>query len=136
MTMLHVDALECDGQRLSGAHLDLELFGRLSSHDLGLLEQRVFLINMAAELRYGNITQEQFDALMAGEVPAALKGPAPQPVGQAASTGPAGPEPEPGPALLADYAGGAAGGPADGHGHAAAQDAAAPAAAGPAVSAG
>lgn len=116
MTMLHIDALECDGQRMSGALIDLELFGKLSSHDLGLLEQRVFLINMAAELRYGNITQEQFDALMGGEVPAALKGPAPQPVGQAAGAGPAGPGLEPGPALLADYAGGAAGGAAAGDG--------------------
>jgi phage FluMu protein gp41 len=119
MTMLHIDALECDGQRMSGALLDLELFGKLTSHDLGLLEQRVFLLNMAAELRYGNITQAQFDALLGGEVPAALKGPAPQPVGQVAGAGPAGPGLEPGPALLADYAGGAAGGAPGGHGRAA-----------------
>lgn len=108
LTLRHVQALEGDGGTLSGALLDLDLFGRLSSHDLGLIEQRVFLITMAAELRYGAISQEQFDALLRGEQPASTS---PQPVGQAESAAAPGAQSQPGPALLASFAGGPAGGP-------------------------
>lgn len=112
LTMLHIDAFECDGQRIGRALIDIDLMGKLSSHDLGLIEQRVFLITLAAEVRYGNISQDDFDAVMAGRAPAsagvASTAAAPQPVGQAASVGPVGLDAEPGPALLADYAGDAA----------------------------
>lgn len=114
LTMRHVESLHCDGLVLHQATLDLDLFGRLSSHDLGLIEARVFLITMAAELRYGNITQADFDAVMAGET---KPGPqAPQRGGQAAEPGAAGDQPQPGPALLADYAGRDAGGAPEGDG--------------------
>ena len=116
LTLRHIDALECDGQMIPGAMVDLDLFGKLTSHDLGLIEQRVFLINLAAELRYGNITQADFDAVLAGQAPAGKGAGAPQPVGQAAELGAPAAGTEPGPALLADYAVQHAGGPGAGHG--------------------
>ena len=118
LTMRHIECFECDGQRIPQAAIDLELIGKLSSHDLGLIEQRVFLITLAAEVRYGNLTQAQFDEVMAGGDLAgkgaqALASPTPQPLGQAADVGAAAAASEPGPALLADYAGSpAAGAPA------------------------
>lgn len=105
MTLQHIDSLACDGLVLARPLLDMELLGKLSAHDLGLIEEKVFLINMAAELRYGLLSQADFDALLAGTKPAPQS---PQPVGQAAELGHAVPQPGPGPALLADYAGDAA----------------------------
>jgi len=113
LTMRHIDAFECDGQRIGQPVIDLDLMGKLSSHDLGLIEQRVFLLTMAAELRYGNISQADFDLIAAGGQPAQAGAAAPQPVGQAAGLGPDGSALVPGPALLTDYLGGdAAGAPA------------------------
>lgn len=101
MTMRHVTRLEADSaQALDGALLDLDLFGRLSAHDLGLIEQRVFLITLAAQVRYGLIKPEEFDAVVAGKSTEAAA--APQPLGQAAGPGAAAPAAESGPALLAD----------------------------------
>ena len=114
LTMRHIARLAADAtQVLDGALLDLDLFGRLTSHDLGLIEGRVFLINMAAEVRYGAMSQEDFDAVMRGETAAAA---APQPVGQAEGAGQPGPVDQPGPALLADFAGGPDRGAAARHG--------------------
>lgn len=103
MTMRHIESFGCDALRIPLELIDLDLFGKLSSHDLGLIEERVFLIEMAAQVRYGAMSQAEFDKLLAGQAP-----PAPQPVGQAAGLGQADPEPQSGPALLADYAGAAA----------------------------
>lgn len=114
MTLQHVEWMECDGQRLYRASMDLDLFGRLSSHDLALIEQRVFLIELAEEVRYGNMSQADFDAIVSGTK--ALEAGAPQHVGQAAGVGQADPVAESGPALLADFAGGATDRPAAGHG--------------------
>lgn len=114
MTLMHIEQFECDGQIIPRGVLDLGMLDKLSPHDLQLIEQRVFLIGLAAELRYGTITQEQFDALADGRGP---KGPAaPQPNGQAAGVGPADHAAEPGPAVLADFTRGDASGPAQGHG--------------------
>lgn len=115
LTMRHIEAFECDGQRIPQPVIDLDLIGKLSSHDLGLIEARVFLITMAAEVRYGNLGQAEFDAVMAGQQPAGAA--APQPRGQAAELGQVDPQSQPGPALLADYAGTAAGGAPAGDGH-------------------
>jgi phage FluMu protein gp41 len=104
MTARHIDAFECDGQRIGQAVIDLELLGKLSAHDLGLIEQRIFLLTLAAEVRYGHITQAQFDAL-AGGAPDDQAAAPPQSLGQVAELGAAAHQPEPGPALLADYAG-------------------------------
>lgn len=115
LTMRHIAKLAADGNTvLEGALLDLDLFGQLSSHDLGLIEQRVFLINMAAEVRYGTMSAADFEALMRGEMDATAS--APQPVGQAEVSGQPGAVDQPGPALLADFAGAAAGGAAARHG--------------------
>lgn len=103
MTLRHIDAIECDGLVLQGPVLDLDLLGKMSPHDLGLVEQRVFLVAMAAEVRYGTLSQSDFDALLAGTHPKAPG--APQPVGQAAGVGKASDHAQPGPAMLADYAG-------------------------------
>ncbi|MBK1613372.1 hypothetical protein CKO44_07800 [Rubrivivax gelatinosus] len=115
MTMRHIEAFVCDGQRIHQASIDLDMIGRLSSHDLGLIEQRVFLINLAAEVRYGNIDQAEFDKIVAGGA-AAGGAAAPQPGGQAPGMGASAALAEPGPALLADYAGDAAQGATQGHG--------------------
>lgn len=105
MTVRHIDSFRCDGQCIPQAMIDLDLIGRLSGHDFALIEQRVFLITLAAEVRYGNLTQAEFEAVAGGK-----RAPgAPQPRGQAEAVGHRAPEPEPGPALLADYAGSDAG---------------------------
>lgn len=114
MTVRHIAAFECDGQRIDQALIDLDMVGRLSSHDLGLIEARIFLIELAAEVRYGNLSEADFNAILAGTKAAPTA--APQPVGQAAGLGQVGPEPEPGPALLADYVGDTAHGTPAGHG--------------------
>lgn len=105
LTLRHCDAFECGGLRLEQSMLSLDLLGKLSNHDLGLIETRVFLIQMAAQLRYGVITQAQFDSLLAQPEAAA-----PQPVGEAQSVGQVAAESEFRPALLADYAGAGADG--------------------------
>ncbi|MEY2689816.1 MAG: hypothetical protein RL375_4015 [Pseudomonadota bacterium] len=108
MTARHIEAFECDGQKIPQAVIDLELLGKLSAHDLGLIEQRIFILTLAAEVRYGHITQAQFEALAGGTAAADEAPAAPQPVGQATGVGSPAAEPGPGPALLADYAGAAA----------------------------
>lgn len=108
LTCRHIEAFECDGQRIGQAVIDLELLGKLSAHDLGLIEQRIFLLTLAAEVRYGHISQADFDAIASGTKQPDQAHGAPQPVGQVAELGAAAAQPEPGPALLADYAGHAA----------------------------
>jgi len=119
LTMRHIEAFECDGQRIPQAVIDLDLVGKLSSHDLGLIEQRVFLVTLAAEVRYGNMTQAEFDAVLAGQgrnAAVAAGAASPQPVGQAAELGQAAVQGQPGPALLTDFVGDVAAGQAAGHG--------------------
>lgn len=108
MTMRHIEAFVCDGQRIPQAMINLDLIGKLSSHDLGLIERRVFLITLAAEVRYGNLTQAEFEAVVAGRAPQAAA--APQPGGQTETLGQPAADPQSGPALLADFVGGAAAG--------------------------
>ena len=111
LNMLHIDAFVCDGQEIPRAVIDLALYDKLSPRDLELLEQRIFLLTLAAEVRYGNMAQEEFEQIMAGLAPKAAV-PPPQPQGQAARLGAHAQRPESGPALLADYAGAAAQGQA------------------------
>jgi phage FluMu protein gp41 len=101
MTIRHIEAFECDGQKIPQALIDADLVGKLSSHDLGLIEQRVFLVSLAAEVRYGNMSQAEFELIANGRAPGAPT--SPQRGGQAADLGQAVAESEPGPALLADY---------------------------------
>lgn len=103
LTTRHIAGFVCDGVTIPQAAIDMELVGKLSSHDFGLIEQRVFLITMAAEVRYGNLSQEAFDQIMTGGGPAVAS--SPQRGGQAQGLGSPAPQPESGPALLTDFTG-------------------------------
>jgi len=115
MTVRHIEAFICDGQKIPQPMIDLELVGKLSSHDLGLIEQRVFLISLAAEVRYGNITPEEFDRIVSGGAPTQAVQTSPQREGQAADVGQAPAQSQSGPALLADFTGTDASGAASGN---------------------
>ncbi|QDL55936.1 phage tail assembly protein [Rhodoferax aquaticus] len=104
MTMRHCDSFECDGTKLPQAVLDLDIFGKLSPHDLQLIEERVVLIALVAQVRYGVISQEEFDQFAAGRMPAGTAT-SPQPVGQAANVGSNDGLDQSGPALLTDFTG-------------------------------
>ncbi|WP_431511661.1 phage tail assembly protein [Variovorax sp. DAIF25] len=109
MTVLHIESFECDGAKIPAAVIDGKMVGKLSEHDFRLIEQRVYLIELAAQVRYGVITREDFHALSGGVVPSA----APQPVGQTSDVGANAAAGESGPQMLNDFAGaGAAGAPA------------------------
>lgn len=108
MTVQHIESFECDGITIPSVAIDPILVGKLSEHDFGLIEQRIYLIELAAQVRYGNITHEQFDALSGGTQPST----APQPVGQTAGMGAHAPEAESGPQVLTDFAGAGASGAA------------------------
>ena len=103
LTMRHVAAFECDGQKIPQGLIDLDLMGKLSSHDLGLIEQRIFLLTLAAQVRYGNITQAQFDELVSATT-ASKPAAAPQPGGQAAAARSDDRDAQPGPAMLSEFA--------------------------------
>lgn len=115
LTAQHIESFECDGQTIPSAVIDLPLVSKLGTHDFGLIEKRVFLINLAAEVRYGNISQAEFDSVVSGGKPAGAA--APQPVGQAADVGAMAPAPQSGPAVLADFTGSRAPGAPAGDGH-------------------
>ena len=115
MTYMHIDAFECDGQRLPRAVLSLDVFGKLSAHDLQQIEERVVLMALAAQVRYGLLSQAEFEAYAAGQK---QDGAPPQPVGQTAAVGATALPAEFGPALLADYAGADAASQAAGPGQA------------------
>jgi len=113
LTLRHVERFQAAG--LDDITLDLltlEMFGRLSPLDLQRIEDRVVLVDLAAHLRHGLITQAEFDAAVAGE-----KEPqGPRSEGQAAAVGEAGAAAESGPAMLADFSAGDAAGAAAGAG--------------------
>ena len=113
LTLRHIEALECDGVKLPQAMLDLSFLDRLSNHDLQLIEQRIFLIEMAAQLRYGAISQEDFNLLMGGT---SKEKATPQPEGPVEGVGQALDSAQPVPALLADHSGAYSGGAGAGHG--------------------
>lgn len=104
LTVQHIAAFECDGDKIHAAMLDAELIDKLTPHDFSLIEERVFLITLAGELRYGNISQEDFDNYVAGKA-SKEEGTAPQHGGQAPGLGANAAAPESGPAMLADFTG-------------------------------
>jgi phage FluMu protein gp41 len=114
LNMLHIESFGCDQDTITQASIDLALYDKLSSRDLELLEQRIFLLTLAAEVRYGNMSEEEFNALAAGIAPKTLPaGPvSPQPQGQTATVGTPSVFAQPGPALITDYLGAAAQGQA------------------------
>lgn len=101
MTMRHCERFEADGLSLDQSVLDLDLFAKLSHHDLGLLQARVALIALAAQVRYGLLTQAQLDGIINSQSAAGAA--APQPLGQAQTVGELAADPESGPALLTDF---------------------------------
>jgi phage FluMu protein gp41 len=118
LTARHIEAFVCDGQTIPQAVIDMDVVGKLSTHDFGLIEQRVFLLTLAAEVRYGNMSQADFERIAAGNAPAQTPAQAvtsPQRGGQTVAVGQAAAEPQSGPALLADFSGDAAAGTASGH---------------------
>jgi phage FluMu protein gp41 len=109
LTMKHIESIRCDALVIEGAMIDLDLLGKFSPHDLALIESRVFLMTLAAEVRYGNLTQEDFDrAWQADQAPPK----SPQPVGQAAGAGDGASTGQPGLEMLADFTGAGASGQA------------------------
>lgn len=114
MNMLHVEAFVCDGTEIPAALIDLGLYDRLSPRDLSILEERIFLISMSAEVRYGNMTEEQFEAICDGLAPVVGQQ-SPQPSGQAPNLGAPAHQRESGPAMLADFTRNNADGKAKGH---------------------
>lgn len=112
LTLRHIEAFVCDGTRIPQALIDMDLLGKLSSHDLGLIEKRVFLITLAAEVRYGLLSPAEFDLILAGGGKAEVA--PPQPVGQAAELGANAAALESGPAMLADFTGNPAQGASQG----------------------
>lgn len=113
LTARHIEAFVCDGLRLERDLVDLDLIGKLKPVDLAAIEERVFQIEVAAKVRYGEITQAQYDDMFTARVeePAA-----PQPVGPSASDGAAAPADGAGPVMLADHSGQGAAGAASGLG--------------------
>lgn len=113
LTARHIEAFVCDTLRLERDLVDLELIGKLKPVDLAAIEERVFQIEVAAKVRYGEITQAQYDEMFTvrSEAPAA-----PQPLGPAAVNGADASADGAGPFMLADRSGQGAGGPASGLG--------------------
>lgn len=119
LNMLHIASFHCDELAIPQAMIDLALYDKLSSRDLELIEERIFLLTLASEVRYGNMSQADFEAITAGLAAPRPASASPQPSGQTSGMGAAAERFESGPALLADYAGDAAQGQAEGHGGAA-----------------
>lgn len=117
LNMLHIESMACDDTVLDGHLIDLDLYDRLSSRDLARIEQRIFLVTLAAEVRYGNMTPAEFDAICDGLAPPAAPQ-SPQPSGQASDVGAPADQSGPGPAMLADYSGDHPQSAAEGDGHA------------------
>lgn len=103
LNMLHLESFHCDGDTIPRALIDLALYDKLSSRDLELIEERIFLLTLAAEVRYGNMSQADFEATVAGLKPKAVASASPQSLGQAAGVGAVDAQPESGPSMLADF---------------------------------
>ncbi|MES1977557.1 MAG: hypothetical protein V4451_05940 [Pseudomonadota bacterium] len=104
LNMLHIESFKCDGVEIGSGVIDLDMYDRLSSRDLELIEQRIFLMTMAAEVRYGNVTQQYFEEVLAGVTATPLVK-APQLSGQTPDVGAPADRVESGPTLLADLSG-------------------------------
>lgn len=100
MTARHIAAFECGDLTIPYPMVDVDMLGKLSSHDLSLIEQRVFLVELAAQVRYGAISQADFDKMVKGEQEA---DDAPQPAGQDEAVGQTPTGNQPVPTLLTDH---------------------------------
>jgi phage FluMu protein gp41 len=116
LNMMHIASFHCDELSIPQPLIDLAMYDKLSSRDLQLIEERIFLLTLASEVRYGNMTQADFEAIAAGLAPVKAVAASPQPSGQTAGVASLDERAESGPALLADYAGDAAQSAPEGHG--------------------
>lgn len=94
MTMLRIERFECtDGNLdpIGHALIDLEMIGRLHPYDLIKIEQQVLVFDMVESLRFGNITQAQFDAMFNNTAP--KEATAPQHEGEETGAGEMGQKP-------------------------------------------
>lgn len=67
MNMRHIAAFTCSGlDDIDTDLLNLKMMGRLSSHDMQQIEERVMLISMAAAVRYGTMSPTEFDNVLSG----------------------------------------------------------------------
>lgn len=102
LTMRHIAKISGPSGEVRLDEIDLDVLGKLSPYDIGLIEERVFLVNLAAKVRYGQITQDDFDKLVNG---ANTGSKSPQPEGQAQAMGGDAPGGESGPVMLTDFSG-------------------------------
>jgi phage FluMu protein gp41 len=129
LTLRYCEAFMCEGQALPTSAMDLETFCKLSDHDLALIEERVYLIELAAQVRYGALDDAAYRAVVAEHLAnkGKVKGQgqaSPQPESQVTGVAGVVAEPELGPAMLTDFIGTSAHSPAAGLGDGAAQAAA------------
>ncbi|WP_211452623.1 phage tail assembly protein [Collimonas antrihumi] len=104
LTMRHVEKFTCSGLDDIGQDvLDLEMFGRLTTYDLQRIEERCLVVSMAAQLRYGLITEAEFDQIFAGTTNTTTGQIGPRAEGQAAAVGADRDQDQPGPAMLTDF---------------------------------
>jgi phage FluMu protein gp41 len=115
LTLRHCESFSCDGEALPQSAMDLDTFGKLSDHDLALIEERIYLMELAAQVRYGALDEAVYKAVMTDHVAGKLGVKAsPQPESQATGVAAIAAEPELGPAMLTDFIGTSAHSPAAG----------------------
>jgi hypothetical protein len=87
MTMLRIERFECSDATMSPiGHdlIDMSTISRLHPFDMARIEQGILLLDMTESLRFGNITQSQFDAVFKNTEPSQDN--APQHEGEARGT--------------------------------------------------
>lgn len=88
MTMLSIVQFTGDGLEPLPAHaINMDTFGKLSRGDVTLIEERSMLIELQAQVRFGLITQDDFDAALANSVGGEVTPQTKQPDGQSDGVG-------------------------------------------------
>ncbi|AXF86397.1 hypothetical protein DTO96_102151 [Ephemeroptericola cinctiostellae] len=85
ITMLRIDRLECTDSNVKAighSLMDMDMMARLTPHDLNIVEERIALYDLAEQVRYGNISQADFDAIFNPSTADAAKQTTPQPTGE------------------------------------------------------
>lgn len=108
LTMQHIERFEAGHDKLHKGEFDMATVLKLHPSDWALIETKVYYLNLHVRLRYGEISQAEYDRIVGGKAPAQ----APQPQGPAADAGAHGAASESGPVMLADLTGQGAGGAA------------------------
>lgn len=101
LTARHIEKIYAPGQpEITTDEITLDLMGELSTHDLMLIEQRSYLVEIAEQRRYGLLTDAQFNALILGTGPKETT--SPLPAGAAATAGADAAAPGAGPQMLSE----------------------------------